>query len=72
MRMRVYAAWHYVLAAGVDNRCAFWGIQPFANCHNQPVLAKYISAERSIRVDDGAALNKYSHDELRISLLATT
>ena len=62
--VRVDAARHDVLAAGVDDGGAPRRIEPFAHGGDQAVAAQHVRPQRPVRVDDGAALDEYSHEEL--------
>jgi hypothetical protein len=71
VRVRIDAARHDVLAAGVDDGCARRRVQAFAHCGDQTVLAQHVGTQRLVGVDDGAAFDQYCHVELLASPRAT-
>ncbi len=71
VRVRIDAARHHVLAAGVDDAGARRRFQAFAHGGNQAILAQHVGAKRLVGVDDGAAFDQYCHDELLASPRAT-
>ena len=58
MRMRVNAAGHDVLAAGVDDRCACGCAEIFTNGGDLAVLGDHIGSESAVRIHDGTATDE--------------
>jgi hypothetical protein len=57
MRVRVDAARHYILAAGIDDLCTSRRIQVCANLLNLSIRAQYVCAPGPFGCYNGSALD---------------